>query len=224
MGLIAKSQTKKRVAPQSGPMNSALAGAPWLTTGAIPTAALVRSAAFALNLTGTTSSSTRGRQNALAAALFSPLTSFSSKLWVETTDFKSWDVALGMVTAGGGVATDWLVNLRIDGSTATVVTTKWLAKDDVLVNASHHDALRQELLRALALAEQTDSDSEAEVGVASLKLSQPFGAAPPSATEFAFAIVTTLDGDGPEESAPARASSRERRSRSNPMGCGPTQE
>jgi hypothetical protein len=33
MGLIAKAATKQRVQPLSGPVNAALTGTPWLTTG-----------------------------------------------------------------------------------------------------------------------------------------------------------------------------------------------
>jgi len=193
LGLLAKNATKKRVGPLSGPLNSALGGSPWLTTGAIPSAALVRSAAFALNLAGTTSNSLRGRRNAIAAALVSPLTSASSKLWVETTDFKTWEFALGMPAAGDAAAFDWVVKLAIDGSTATVATVNWLTKEDALVNAEHHDALRNELLRALALGELTDAAGEAEVSAASLAHAQPFAGAPPQPFDLSFAVVTSLD-------------------------------
>jgi hypothetical protein len=52
MGFITKSLTKKRVAPMSAPLNGALAGTPWTTTGAIPVGALMRSAAFSLAIEG----------------------------------------------------------------------------------------------------------------------------------------------------------------------------
>ncbi len=76
MGLIAKQQTKKRVAPVSRPVNVALVGTPWLTTGAIPTGALNRSSVFALNLGGVQS--------------YETILSFGtiSELRAETDDFK----------------------------------------------------------------------------------------------------------------------------------------
>lgn len=51
MGLIANQQSKKRVAPISGPVNEALAGTPWLATAAIPTGTMIRASVFALDLT-----------------------------------------------------------------------------------------------------------------------------------------------------------------------------
>lgn len=193
MGLIDKVQTKRRVAPLSASLNSSLSGTPWLTTAAIPVGAIVRSVAFTLNLAGTRSDVNRGRQSALATAILSPLTSSSSKLWVETSDLQTWIFALGVVKSDGSLACDWIVTLRLADSTSTVQTTKWLVKDDVLANGQHHDALRNELLRTLAHATPTDPQSEADVGALSLKLAQPFSDAPPEPFEVSFAVVTSMD-------------------------------
>lgn len=190
MGFVAKAATRKRVQPMSGPVNSALAGSPWLTTGAIPTGALVRSAVFALDLTGARSSSLRGRQTALAS-LVAPTA--SSHLWVETDDFKSWDFVLGINNGRDGVAADWVVKLSINDATATVSTSRWLTKDDGLVHGEQHDAVRNELLRALALGQPTEPEGEADVSAASLKRSQPFREPAPAPAGFAFSIVTVLD-------------------------------
>src|SRR5580692_641606 len=146
MGFVAKAATKKRVQPMSGPVNAALTGTPWLTTGGIPVGALIRSAVFGLDLTGARSSNARGRQSALAS-LFAPAS--SSHLWVETNDFKSWDFVLGADDGRENIAADWVVKLKMDNTTVTVGTSRWLTRDDVLVHGSHHDALREELLRAL---------------------------------------------------------------------------
>jgi hypothetical protein len=45
-----------------------------------------------------------------------------------------------------------------------------LTRDDVLVNGEHHDATRGELLRALALAKQTEAAGETDVSAASLRV------------------------------------------------------
>jgi hypothetical protein len=190
MGLIAKAATKKRVQPMSGPVNDALVGSPWLTKGAIPTGALIRSSVFALNLTGVYSSNIRGRQSALAS-LLTPTT--SSHLWVETNDFKSWDFVLGINNGRDQIAADWMVRISIDNNTATVRTTRWLTKDGVLVHGSHHDALREELLRAVALGRQTDGGSEADVSATSLTIRQPFQSAAPGPIDLDFSITTALD-------------------------------
>lgn len=190
MGFVAKAATKKRVQPMSGPVNSALGGSPWLTTGAISAGALVRSAVFALDLTGARSSSLRGRQ-AVLASLVAPTA--SSKLWVETDDFKSWDLVLGINNGLDGVAADWVLKLRINDTTATVSTSKWLTKDDALVHGEHHDAVRSELLRALALGKPTEPEGEADVSAASLKYRQPFREPASAPLGFAFSIMTVLD-------------------------------
>lgn len=190
MGLFAKAATKKRVQPMSGPVNSALAGTPWLTKGGVPVGALVRSAVFALDLVGARSSSLRGRQHALVS-LVAPAS--ASRLWVETNDFKAWDFLLGINNGADGIAADWAVRLTVNGATATVQTLRWLTKDDVLVHGSHHDALREELLRGLALGQQAESGSEDEVSASSLKVALPFDTAPPEPFDLAFSLLTTSD-------------------------------
>lgn len=190
MGFIAKAATKKRVQPMSGPVNSALLGTPWLTTGAIPTGALVRSSVFALDLTGARSSNLRGRRPALAS-LLAPTS--SSHLWVETNDFKSWDFVLGADDGRENIAADWSVQLKVHADEATVSTHRYLTKDDVLVHGEHHDALREELLRALALGRQSEAGSEAEVSAASLKIGVLFHAPAPAPLTVTFSIVTALD-------------------------------
>jgi hypothetical protein len=196
MGFVAKATTKKRVLPTSGPLNDALTGSPWLTTGAIPVGALVRSAVFALDLTGARSSSVRGRQGALTS-LLAPTA--SSHLWVETDDFKSWDFVLGMNNGRDEVAADWVVKLSISDATATVSTSRWLTRDDALVHGEHHDAVRNELLRALALGQSAEPAGEADVSAASLSCSQRFREPAPPAVGFSFSLMTALDGPASRE-------------------------
>jgi hypothetical protein len=186
VGLLAKSATKKRVAPSSGPVNTSLSGTPWLTTGAIPAGALVRSAVFALDLTGARSSQSRGRTSS-----FAPTS--ASQLWVESFDFRTWRFILGVARVPEGIAADWLVELTInDDQSATVATTSWLTKDDELVHGAHHDALRTELLRALALGQMTDAGGEADVTATSLNLVQPFERPGPDAFELVCSYETSL--------------------------------
>ena len=188
MGFIAKNATKKRTAPASGPLNPALGGTPWLTTGAIPIGALVRSAVFALDITGARS---MGRTTRRVSA-FTPTS--ASHLWVETSDFRTWNLILG-VTQEGSVAADWSVRLETDtaGHTCAVRTTHWRTLDGALVNGDHHDLLRDELLRALALGRATEANGEAEVTATSLRQEQPFTSPPPDAFELAFSFNTALD-------------------------------
>ena len=190
MGFIAKAATKKRVQPMSGPVNDALLGTPWLTTGAIPTGALVRSSVFALDLTGARSSNFRGRRSALAS-LVAPTS--SSHLWVETNDFKSWDFVLGADDGRENIAADWSLQLRMGADGAVVVTRKYLTRDDVLVHAEHHDALREELLRAIALGRQSEDGSEADITNASLGIGPSFKTPAPAPLNATFSILTALD-------------------------------
>jgi hypothetical protein len=190
MGFLAKAATKKRIEPKSGPVNAALTGTPWATTGAIPTGALIRSAVFALDLTGARSSSFRGRQSSLAA-LFTP--TWSSHLWVETDNFKLWNFVLGIGSASGNIAADWEVKRSLSDTTATVGTGRYLTKDDVLQHGSHHDALRDELLRTVGLGQLTEADGEADMTTTSLKLIQPFEDVAPDPVDLKFTIVTMLD-------------------------------
>jgi hypothetical protein len=190
MGLIAKSATKKRVQPMSGPVNGALGGTPWLTNGGIPAGALIRSAVLALDLTGTRSSSLRGRQHVLASLV---VPAFASHLWVETNDFRTWEFVLGIDNGREAIAADWVIRLSVTPDTATVQTLRWLTKDDALVHGPQHDALRQELLRGLATGEQAEARGEDELGAASFKVALPFPAPPPEPGSVAFSLVTPLD-------------------------------
>ncbi len=191
MGLLAKAATKKRVQPASGPVNGALAGTPWLTNGGIPAGALIRSAVFALDLTGARSNSLRGRQHVLTT-LVAP--TYASHLWVETSDFRTWDFVLGVDNGREGIAADWAIRLTVT-KTATVATLRWLTNDGTLVHGAQHDALRQELLRALALGEQADRAGEEEISASSLKAALPFPAASPEPFSLSFSLVTALDED-----------------------------
>jgi hypothetical protein len=187
VGLLAKSATKKRVTPVTGPVNEALAGTPWLTNGAIPAGALIRSAVLALDLTGARSTQSRG-----PTSVFTP--SAASHLWVESFDMKSWRFTLGACRVPTGIAVDWLVELTIDGTeSATLRTTNWLTKDDTLVHGDHHDALRTELLRSLALGQTTEASAEADLSASSLKLVQTFERPGPDALEVSCLFSTTLD-------------------------------
>jgi hypothetical protein len=180
--------TKKRTAPVSGPLNSALAGTPWLTTGAIPIGALVRSAVFAVDIIGARSVGRTGRR-------VSALTPTSaSQFWVETSDFKTWALILG-VTQEGSVVADWSVRLVTDtvGRTCTIRTTQWRRLDGALVNGDQHDLLRDDLLRALALGQVTEANGEAEMTTKSLGQEQPFAGPPPDAFDLAFAFTTALN-------------------------------
>lgn len=190
MGFIAKAATKKRVQPMSGPVNDALLGTPWLTTGAIPTGALVRSSVFALDLTGARSSNLRGRRSALASLLAPTST---SHLWVETNDFKSWDFVLGADDGRENIAADWSVQLSVGAEGAGVVTRRYLTRDDVLVHGEHHDALRDELLRTIALGRQTEAGSEADITTSSLRLGLQFQTPAPAPLNATFSILTALD-------------------------------
>jgi hypothetical protein len=190
VGFIAKAATKKRVQPLSGPVNGALLGTPWLTTGAIPTGALVRSAVFALDLTGARSSSFRGHRSALAS-LLAPTS--SSHLWVETSDFRSWDFVLGADNGRESIAADWSVQLSVGAEGARVATRRYLTKDDVLVHGEHHDALRDELLRAIALGRASEDGSEADITAASLRAGVTFQTPAPAPLTATFSIVTALD-------------------------------
>lgn len=151
--------------------------------------ALVRSAAFGLALTGVHSTTVRGP----GIGLFSP--SFTSLLWVETNDFRNWTFALGALRHESGIAADWIVTLAVGDTAARVATTNYLTKDDVLVNGEHHDALRTELLRAIALGGTSGATDEAEVSAASLKLPLRFEKPDPEPLDLSFAIVTALAED-----------------------------
>jgi hypothetical protein len=187
VGFIAKSATKKRVAVASGPVNEALAGSPWLTTGAIPTGALIRSSVFALDLTGVRSNSARGR-----SSIFVP--TYTAQLWVETNDFKKWVFALGVSNGAGGIAADWVVELLIkEDRSVSVGTSRWLTKDGALVHGEHHDALRTELLRAVGVGRLTEEAGEAELTASSLRLAQRFEASAQGPQQARFSYSTTLD-------------------------------
>lgn len=189
MGFIAKSATKKRVAVASGPVNEALAGKPWLTTGAIPTGALVRSSVFALDLTGVRSNSARGR-----SSIFVP--TYTAQLWVETSDFKKWVFILGVSNGAGGIAADWVVELLIkDDRSVSIGTSRWLTKDGALVHGEHHDALRTELLRAVGVGRLTEEAGEAELTTSSLRLAQRFEASARGPQQAMFSYSTTLGVD-----------------------------
>lgn len=190
MGFIAKAATKKRVQPMSGPVNNALLGTPWLTTGAIPTGALVRSSVFALDLTGARSSNFRGRRSALVS-LVAP--SSSSHLWVETNDFKTWDFVLGADDGRENIAADWTVALSVGAEQAGVATRRYLTRDDALVHGEHHDALRDELLRTIALGQQAEDGSEADITATSLRIGLMFQTPAPAPLNATFSIVTALD-------------------------------
>jgi hypothetical protein len=187
VGFIAKSQTKKRVAVVSGPVNEALAGTPWLTTAAIPTGALIRSSVFALDLTGVRSNTARG-----STSIFTP--TYTAQLWVETNDFKKWVFVLGVGNGAGGIAADWVVELAIgDDRSVSIGTSRWLTKDGALVHGDHHDALRTELLRAVGVGQLTEENGEAEVTASSLKIAQQFETPARGPEQSTFSYSTTLD-------------------------------
>jgi hypothetical protein len=70
---------------------------------------------------------------------------------------------LGINNGRDGETADWVVKLRIDGTTATVSISRWLIKDNVLVHGEHHDAVRNELLRALALGQSAEPARRLEI-------------------------------------------------------------
>jgi hypothetical protein len=190
MGFIAKAATKKRVQPVEGALNEALRGTPWLTTGGIPTGAIVRSVVLSLDLTGARSSSFRGRRPALAG-LVAPTS--ASHLWVETNDFKGWDFILGGNDGRDGIAADWAVHLKIADATATVGTSRYHTSDDVLVHGEHHDALRDQLLLAVAQGKLNDANAEDDISTTSLRTPQSFSAPAPEPFDVSFTIATSLD-------------------------------
>ena len=187
MGLIAKSATKKRVAPARGPINETLIGAPWTTTGAIPTGALVRSALFSIPLGGVTSTNS-SRMGALTLKT-------TAHAWLESTDFRTWQIILGVSSLQKTITADWLVKLLLDvkEQTATVVTTQYRTLEGALLHPELHDAVRRELLRAISLGSQTDAEAEERVTSVSLQADQPFGKEPPGPSEVRFEISTTLE-------------------------------
>jgi hypothetical protein len=115
---------------------------------------------------------------------------------VETQDFKTWNFILGVTKVPDGIAADWLVTMKInDDQSVTVSTPQYLTKDGVLVHGEHHDALRAELLRALALGQLTDADSEAQMSAASLKIRQNFESAGPDRSSVSFRYSTSLSSE-----------------------------
>jgi hypothetical protein len=190
MGFIAKAATKKRIQPVAGALNEALRGTPWLTTGGISTGAIVRSVVLSLDLTGARSSSFRGRRPVLVG-LVAPTS--ASHLWVETNDFKGWDFVLGGNDGRDGIATDWAVQLKIAEATATVGTSRYHTRDDVLVHGEHHDALRDQLLLAVALGKLNDADAEDDISTTALRTAQSFSTPAPDPFDVSFSIATKLD-------------------------------
>lgn len=190
MGLLAKIATKKRVAPASGPLNESLSGAPWTTTSAIPTGALVRSVVFSVAIAGVRST------NAAVAGAFIP--TFQSHVWLESDDSKTWQVVLGIPSRQGAITADWVVKLVLNTQvrTATVATTHYRTVDGALLHAEQHDQIRGELLRAMSLGVQADADAEERVTSLSLQTEQPFENEPPDPFEVNFGISTSLDERG----------------------------
>lgn len=186
MGFIAKSTTNKRVAPASAPLNAALSGDPWLTTGAIPTGAIVRSVAFTLGTRGLASTS------AASVGLLTPQT--QSSFWVTSSGSSSWTLYLG-VQVHNNISPDWQVDLKINkgSQTAAVATPRYRTLDDALANGTTHDKLRDELLRALSLGQAPDNQAEFNVSAASLQEEQEFYQAPPERFRLSFGIATALD-------------------------------
>lgn len=176
---LAKRDTERRVAPKSAPLTRALVADEWWRNGAIPAAALVRSAVFATN--------------------FAPLRAtgtltFPSSLWVVTSDFKTWNMTLGLQVRQG-VSTDWDVELKLDPSahTATVRTTHWKTANDALVHAGAHDRLRDELLSMLANGTSGEVDEEARASSFSLESNVKFSYQSPGKLSLQFAIRSNLD-------------------------------
>jgi hypothetical protein len=145
---------------------------------------------MALDITGIRSNSNRGRTSIFVDAI--KAISGASNLWVQMTAPRQWAFLLGVNDGSGNVACDWTVTLGIDGGTVTVSTGKYLTSDDVLVNGDQHDALRGELLRALALGERQHPEVERAVSEESLTASHSFAAViDPVTIDFQFA--TNLD-------------------------------
>jgi hypothetical protein len=188
MGLLAKSTTKKRVQPAQGPLNEALQERePWAVDGGIPAGGLIRSVVFGIDLTGARSTSARGY-----GASFGP--SRASQLWVRLKTSRTWSFVLGMEGTQGAVAKDWEVDLAIAPTEVGVATAGYVTRDDALVNGDHHDALRNELLRALGQGRAFDGD-RGESDVSSASLAQPlvFTTPPTSETAVGFKLVCSLD-------------------------------
>jgi hypothetical protein len=192
MGFIAKSATKKRIAPLQGPLHPALVDdgqGRWITDFSVPIGVLIRSAVIALDLTGVKSSSLRGTTGRLASALMAS----ASHLWVQMWTRHQWNFVLGVNNGRGGIAADWVVQLDIGATAAAISTSHYLTKDDVLVHGEQHDALRNELLRALSLGGMTDPEGETSLGQTSLGRTQAFAGPPPAAAKVEFSISTRLD-------------------------------
>lgn len=193
MGLLAKAATKKRIQPQTGALSpSLLSRGPWTTNGGVPAGGLVRSAVLALDITGARSTSIRGRTSALAMAL---APSAGSQLWVEKIASQQWSFVLGINNGKGGIAADWSLTLRIADTGVEVATGHYLTEDGALVHGDLHDALRNELLGALALGERPEPDGEELLSSQSLARALTPAVAPPSPAEVDFQIHTALDID-----------------------------
>jgi hypothetical protein len=181
------------MAPVVGPLNEALHGGPWLTTGAVPTGALVRSAAFGMSIDGLAST------NAASVGVFTP--HFQANVWVRSSDFLDWDVMIGISTDKGDLTPDWHVEVAIDPDEKSVVVATPRARtlEDKLVHGKEHDRLRDDLLRALALAVPAPATAEAEVSAKSLQTEVPFRGPAPDPREVSFQISTSLGADAARE-------------------------
>lgn len=189
MGLLAKSATKKRVQPATGPLNPALMSLqePWRTNAGIPVAALIRGTVCSVDLTGARSSSVRGKTSVLG-----PSFATNSLFWVRAIDARHWRFTLGVTDVRGGIAADWTIDLTIAGNQVNVATGQYLTRDDQLVHGDEHDALRTELLRALSLG-CAPTAAEMDISEASLQMPINFSRSATDTSSVDFSIVTSID-------------------------------
>lgn len=83
--------------------------------------------------------------------------------------------------------------LKIGGAAAMVGTSRYHTSDDVLVHGEHHDALRDQLLRAVAQGKLNDADAEDDVSTTALRTAQSFPTPAPDPFDISFSIATKLD-------------------------------
>jgi hypothetical protein len=189
MGLLAKSATKRRVLPATGPINDALRAMPqpWRTNAAIPVGAIVRATAGGVGLADARSTTARGTTSTLASSLLS----LQSQLWIRAITPTHWKLTLGVTGPTGEIATDWTVELTIQDDSAEIATSAYTTSDGTLVNGDLHDHLRMNLLRAVGLAE---APLEVESNLSRESLTHPltFTAAPTDPMELEFGIRTRL--------------------------------
>ncbi len=157
---------------------------PYLDTGAVVAAAIVRAAASTIGQLKLGSSTFRGQD---VLGIREARSTYLSTVKVSQRGLVGWSVSLGVLTVSGWTA-DWMVNVVVEdspvGATVNVTTPATLTRDGTLVNKSAHGELRDLVLSGLRAGKLPAGTAELAVSKAGLAAEElePFYALIPAQT------------------------------------------